>query len=164
MTTDRIEKRILLRASRERVWSAIADSAQFGRWFGVAFEGPFVEGQRVGGRIVPTTVDDEVAGYQKPYAGLACDFLVERIEPMRRFAFRWHLGAAEPEGGYASEPMTLVEFELTDAEGGILLVISESGFDQIPLARRAQAFADNEGGWEMQTRLIAKYLALAVPE
>lgn len=60
---------------------------------------------------------------------------------------------------YSKEPTTLIEFVLEEAPGGILLKISESGFDQIPLERRAKAFKANEGGWEMQTRLIEKYLA-----
>ena len=158
MSTDRIEKQVLLRAPRERVWRAITDAAQFGSWFGVAFDQPFVEGARVTGRIVPTTVDAEIAKLQDPYAGLACDIQVARIESMQRFSFRWHPGATEPVGD--DEPMTLVVFELEEVPGGTLLTISESGFDQIPLERRAKALADNEGGWAIQTTLIEKYLAL----
>ena len=158
MNTDRIEKQILLRATRERVWRAITDSSQFGKWFGVSLQGPFVQGKRVAGRIVPTSVDPEIAKMQEPWAGVACDFYVDRIEPMDCFSFRWHPGA--PEGPDPSEDqMTTVTFELKDAPGGVLLTITETGFDRIPLERRAKAFADNEGGWEMQTRLIEKYLA-----
>jgi uncharacterized protein YndB with AHSA1/START domain len=159
MSTDRIEKRILLHAPRERVWRAISDAKEFGLWFGVAFEGPFVEGKRVAGRIVPTTVDADVAKMQEPYTGTPYDWTVERIEPMRRICFRWHPYAVEPGVDYSKEPTTLIEFELIDAPGGVLLKIAESGFDQIPLARRAKAFKANEGGWEIQTRLIEKYLA-----
>ncbi len=160
MNTDRIEKKILLRAPRERVWRAISDSSQFGTWFGVDFDGPFVDGARLTGRIVPTKVDAEVAKLQQPHAGKPFEFTVDRIEPMQRFSFRWHPYAVEPGVDYSKEPMTLVEFVLADAAGGILLTITESGFDRIPLARRAQAFAANEGGWEKQTQLIEKYLAL----
>jgi uncharacterized protein YndB with AHSA1/START domain len=159
MSTDRIEKQILLRATRERVWRAVSDAKEFGSWFGVAFDGPFAAGTRVTGRIVPTTVDAEVAKMQEPYAGKAYDWTVERIEPMQRISFRWHPYAVEEGVDYSKEPTTLIEFELVDAPGGILLKISESGFDQIPLARRAKAFKANEGGWQMQTRLIEKYLA-----
>jgi uncharacterized protein YndB with AHSA1/START domain len=159
MSTDRIEKRILLRAPRERVWRAISDAKEFGSWFGVAFDGPFTQGARLTGKITPTTVDAEVAKMQEPYAGKAFDFTVERIEPMQRISFRWHPYAVEPGVDYSKEPTTLIEFELAEAAGGILLKISESGFDQIPLARRAKAFKANEGGWEIQTHLIEKYLA-----
>jgi uncharacterized protein YndB with AHSA1/START domain len=159
MSTDRIEKQILLRATRERVWRAVSDAKEFGSWFGVAFDGPFAAGTRVTGRIVPTTVDAEVAKMQEPYAGKAYDWTVERIEPMQRISFRWHPYAVEEGVDYSKEPTTLIEFELVDAPGGILLKISESGFDEIPLARRAKAFKANEGGWQMQTRLIEKYLA-----
>jgi uncharacterized protein YndB with AHSA1/START domain len=159
MSRDRIEKKILLRAPRERVWRAISDAKEFGSWFGVAFDGPFTQGARLTGKITPTTVDAEVAKMQEPYAGKAFDFTVERIEPMQRISFRWHPYAVEPGVDYSKEPITLIEFELAEAAGGILLKISESGFDQIPLARRAKAFKANEGGWEIQTHLIEKYLA-----
>ena len=153
---DRIEKQVILQAPRPRVWRAISDAARFGQWFGVRFDGPFVEGAVTRGRIVPTAVDPDVARMQQPYAGMACDVLVEAIEPGHRLAFRWHPGG-EPD---LAGPMTLVEFLLEDADGGTLLTIVESGFDQIPLERRAQVFADNDGGWEMQLSLIARYLAL----
>lgn len=159
MKTDRIEKQILLRASRERVWRAISDSTQFGKWFGVSLQGPFLQGQRVTGHIVPTSVDPEVAKMQEPWAGMAFDFYVERIEPMEHLSFRWHPGAEEARPGAPEDEMTTVMFELKDAPGGVLLTITETGFDRIPLERSAKAFADNEGGWEMQTKLIEKYLA-----
>jgi uncharacterized protein YndB with AHSA1/START domain len=159
VNTDRIEKRILLKAPRERVWRALSEAARFGIWFGVRFDGPFVEGQRLTGRITPTEVDAEVAAMQAPYAGTPFEWLVERIEPMRRIAFRWHPYGIDQTVDYTGEPMTLIVFELHDDPGGILLTVTESGFDQLPPARRAQAFAANEGGWTHQMRLIAKYLA-----
>lgn len=159
MNTDRIEKKILLRAPKQRVWQAISDSSQFGSWFGVAFNGPFVEGGCLTGKIVPTTVDLEVAKLQKPYEGVAFEFRVERIEPMRSISFRWHPFAVDPATDYSKEPMTLIHFELEEKPEGVLLTITESGFDRIPLARRAGAFKANEGGWAMQTQLIEKYLA-----
>ena len=161
MSTDRIEKKILLRATRERVWRAISDAKEFGSWFGAAFEEPFAEGRRVTGKISPTTVDADVARMQQPYTGKAFEWTIERIEPMRRLAFRWHPYAVEKGVDYSKEPTTLIEFELADAPGGILLTVTESGFDQIPLERRAKAFQANERGWELQTRLIEKYLAKA---
>ncbi|PTL82008.1 SRPBCC family protein [Vitiosangium sp. GDMCC 1.1324] len=156
--TDRIEKKITLRAPVSRVWRAVSDAREFGAWFGVKFDGPFVAGARVTGRITPTTVDPEVAKLQEPHTGKAFDFTVDRIEPERLFSFRWHPFAVEPGVDYSKEPATLVVFELTEVEGGTLLTISESGFDRIPLERRAKAFAANEGGWEHQTKLIAKYV------
>ncbi len=158
-STDRIEKRVHLKAPRERVWRAISDAREFGQWFGLRLDGPFVAGQRLTGRIVPTTVDAEVARSQQPYAGIAFDIWVERIEPMRLFSYRWHPGPVEPGVDYSTEPTTLVEFRLEEAPDGTLLTITESGFDRIPLARRASAFSGNEAGWEAQTRLVAKYLA-----
>jgi uncharacterized protein YndB with AHSA1/START domain len=159
MSTDRIEKKVLMRASRERVWRAVSDAAEFGGWFGVAFDGPFAAGTRLTGKIVPTSVDAEVAKLQEPHKGKAFAWLIDRIEPMRRIAFRWHPFAVEPDVDYTKEPMTLIVFELEEVSGGTLLTITESGFDQIPLERRAKAFTANDGGWTMQMTLIEKYLA-----
>jgi len=159
--TDRIEKKVMLRAPHERVWRAISESKQFGTWFGVEFDGPFVAGTRLIGKLVPTTVDAQAAERQKPYKGLAFEFSIDRVEPMRVFSFRWHPYAVEPGVDYATEPTTLVVFELEEVSGGTMLTVTESGFDRIPLERRAKAFANNEQGWEAQTKLIEKYLALA---
>jgi uncharacterized protein YndB with AHSA1/START domain len=158
-TTDRIEKTTLLRAPRERVWRAISDAKQFGSWFGVDFDGPFVAGTRVTGRIVPTSVDAEVAKSQEPYRGRAFDFTIESIEPMRLFSFRWHPFAVDPNVDYSTEATTLVEFVLEEVAGGTKLVITESGFDKVPLERRALAFKMNEQGWAAQATLVEKYLA-----
>lgn len=160
MNTDQIEKQIVLKASRERVWQAISDSTAFGKWFGVEFDGPFTSGTRMTGRIVPTQVDPEVARLQEPHKGKPFQILVETIDPMTQFAFRWHPFAIDPNHDYSQEPMTLVTFELFDGQGGTLLKITESGFDQIPIERRAQAFHANDGGWAHQTKLIEKYLAI----
>jgi uncharacterized protein YndB with AHSA1/START domain len=159
--TDRIEKRVLLRAPLARVWRAISDAREFGSWFGVEFDGPFVPGARTTGKIVPTKADPEVAKSQKPYEGKKFDFVVDRIEPERLFSFRWHPFAIDPAVDYSSEPMTVVVFELTEVAEGTLLTITETGFDQVPLARRAKAFTMNDQGWTAQATLIEKYLAHA---
>jgi uncharacterized protein YndB with AHSA1/START domain len=158
--TDRIRKTALLFAPLERVWDAISDARQFGAWFGAAFDGPFVPGARLSGRIVPTQVDPDVAKMQEPHAGTTFLVLVERIEPMRLFSFRWHPYAVDAKD-YSSEPTTLVEFELTPVPEGTRLTITESGFDGIALERRAQAFKSNEEGWDHQLVLVGKYLARA---
>lgn len=161
VTTDRIEKKVLLSAPRTRVWRALTDAEEFGTWFGVRFDGPFTPGKPQRGVIVPTTVDDEVAKAQQPYAGMPFEITIDRIEPERLFAFRWHPFAVEPGVDYSREPTTLIVFTLEEAANGIVLTVTESGFDHIPLARRAKAFAANEGGWSMVVKLIEKHLAQA---
>jgi len=158
---DRIEKKVLLHAPRARVWKALTDAKEFGQWFGVKFDGPFRAGQAISGAIAPTTADPAVAKMQQPYAGMRFDITIDRIEPERFFSFRWHPFAIDPKVDYSTEPTTLVEFTLEDAKDGVLLTVVESGFDRVPLARRAQAFTANEGGWTMQMTLIEKYLAHA---
>jgi uncharacterized protein YndB with AHSA1/START domain len=158
--TDCIEKQVLLEAPRERVWRALSEAGEFGTWFGVRFDGPFVEGERLTGKITPTRVDEEVAAMQAPHEGTPFEWVVERIEPMRRIAFRWHPFGVDKTIDYTQEPMTLIVFELHDAPEGILLTVTESGFDKLPPGRRAKAFAANDGGWTHQMELIRKYLAL----
>jgi uncharacterized protein YndB with AHSA1/START domain len=161
MSEDRIEKHIVLRAPRDRVWRALTDSSEFGSWFGMRLDGPFLPGAHVRGTIVPTTVDAGVAAAQKEYEGFPFEIIIEKIEPSRLFSFRWHPFATERDVDYSSEPTTLVEFVLEDASGGVMLTVAESGFERIPLARRAKAFTANEQGWTMVITLIEKYLAHA---
>jgi uncharacterized protein YndB with AHSA1/START domain len=160
LSADRIEKKILLRAPLERVWRAVSNSREFGSWFGAEFDGPFAEEADLTGTIVPTNVDAEVAKLQEPHAGKTFIFTVERIEPMRRCRFRWHPFAIDPHVDYSTEPTTLIGFDLDARKDGVQLTISESGFDRLPEARRASAYAANDGGWTHQTRLIEKYLAM----
>jgi uncharacterized protein YndB with AHSA1/START domain len=158
MTTDRIEKQILLRAPLQRVWRALADSSEFGSWFGMKFDGPFAPGAVMHGVIVPTTVDAEVAKAQEEYAGLPFEITIEQMEPERLFSFRWHPNAIERGVDYSAEPTTLIVFALQEVADGVLLTVTESGFDRIPLARRAQAFASNEQGWGMVVKLIKEHV------
>jgi uncharacterized protein YndB with AHSA1/START domain len=160
MSTDRIEKQVVLRAPLDRVWRAISDSREFGRWFGVRVDGPFVEGTSVTATITGTIVDDEVAEMQRPHTGARATWQIIAVEAPRRFAYRWHPFAVDSTVDYSAEPTTLVEFTLSETPDGVLLRIVESGFDAIPQARRADAFEANSGGWAKQTELVRKYLSL----
>ena len=145
--TDRIEKRIQLNAPRSRVWRAIANSHEFGEWFRMKFEGDFAEGRS-------TVARNANPGYEH----MTMEFMIERIEPERYFSYRWHPYAIDPKIDYSQEPTTLVEFTLEETAGGTTLTIVESGFDRIPLARRAEAFRMNDNGWAGQIKHLAKYV------
>ncbi|MDR6413082.1 SRPBCC family protein [Paraburkholderia terricola] len=148
-STDRIEKQILLKAPRSRVWGALSNAEEFGAWFGVNFSGKqFVAGQSVQGNIT-------YPGYEH----LVMDVTVERIEPEHHLSWRWHPAAVDVSVDYSVEPTTLVVFELTEVDSGTLLRVVESGFDQIPAARRDEAFRMNSGGWEQQLVNIEKHVA-----
>jgi uncharacterized protein YndB with AHSA1/START domain len=161
LATDLIEKKILLRAPRQRVWNALADSKEFGTWFGMKFDGPFTPGARVRATVVGTTVDADGAKAQKEYEGIEFEMTIDRMEPKRLFSFHWHPGPAERGADYSHEPTTLVVFTLKEVANGVMLTVTESGFRQIPLARRAKAFQANEQGWGMVVKLMEKYLAKA---
>lgn len=157
---NEIRKEITLKAPLSKVWAAISEAGQFGQWFGVRFDGPFKAGETLKGVIVPTAVNDEVAAMQKPYEGTPFEIVVDEITPRTRFSFYWHPYGVEKDYDYSQEPMTLCTFSLAEVPEGVRLVITETGFENIPLARRAQAFTANDGGWTAQTKLIEAYLAL----
>lgn len=144
---DRIERKILLRAPRARVWRALTDWKEFGAWFGVVMEGPFAPGARVAGTIT-----------HPEYAHLAFDIVIERMEPERLLSWRWVPGAMERGRDYSHEPMTLVTFTLEEAPGGTLLTVVESGFERIPPDRRTKAFRENSGGWDEQMKNIERHV------
>ena len=146
-TTDRIEKRFEVSAGRSRVWQAIADSAQFGTWFGMTFDRPFAEGATVVGRLT-------IPGYEHA----TVEIQIEKIEPENYFSYRWHPYAIDPRIDYRAEPTTLVEFRLEEAAGGTAIAITESGFDRLPASRRAEAFRMNEAGWASQSKKLANYV------
>ncbi len=148
MSTDRIEKRVVLRAPRSRVWRAITNAEEFGTWFRIKLDGAFTEGREVRGRIT-------IPGYDH----LTVDMLVERIDPERYFSYRWHPYPIDPKVDYSVEPTTLVEFTLEQADGGTAVTIVESGFDRIPLTRRAEAFRMNDQGWAGQIKNLERYVA-----
>ena len=145
---DRIEKRILLRAPRERVWRAVIDKTEYGEWFGVKLApGRFTAGEHVTGQVL-----------EPGYEHLTLEMWVVDVVPETTLSFRWHPHAIDPNHDYSSEPKTLVTFTLEEEDGGTRLTIVESGFDQIPLHRRDEAFRSNDGGWEEQTRRIERYV------
>jgi uncharacterized protein YndB with AHSA1/START domain len=146
-STDRIEKEIVMRAPRSRVWKAVTDPREFGRWFGAEMKDDFVVGRRAQGRIT-------IKGYEH----MTLEMDVERMEPERLFSWRWHPHAVDPQQDYSGEPMTLVVFELEEVPEGTRLRVVESGFDRIPLARRAEAFRMNTGGWEEQLKNVARHV------
>ena len=156
--SDQIQKVTVLKASRERVWKAVSEAKQFGAWFGVEFDGEFKAGAHMTGKMRPTQADAEAAKRQEAYAGMKFEFWVDEIQPPSRITFRWHPFAIDPKRDYSHEPKTLIVFQLDEVDGGTKLTITESGFDQIPLERRAEAFKMNTGGWDAQAKLLEKYV------
>ena len=150
-STDRIERKVLIKGSRARVWRALGNAAEFGDWFGVDFKGKsFAEGKHIQGQIT-------YPGYEH----LTMDVLIERIVPEQLLSWRWHPAAIDPKVDYSDEPTTLVVFELREIDGGTMLSVVESGLDKIPLARRADVFRMNSSGWDEQMENIKKHVAKA---
>ena len=150
MNSDRIEKNVVLRAPRAKVWHALTDAQALGAWFGLKLDGPITAGARLKGQVT-----------HKGYEHITLEIVVERMEPERLFSWRWHPHAVDPKADYSQEPMTSVVFELADDPGGTRLTVVESGFDSIPLARRMEAYRGNEQGWGLQMEAIARYVGQA---
>ena len=146
-SSDRIEKEIVLRAPKSRVWRALTDSSEFGQWFRVNLEGPFKVGSVTRGQIT-----------HPGYEHVVMEVDVVRMDPQDVFAYRWHPYAIEPGVDYSKEPSTLVEFRLEDAPGGTKLTVTESGFDKIPAHRRDEAFRMNDQGWAGQIKNIQRHV------
>ncbi|NNC30385.1 SRPBCC family protein [Longimicrobium terrae] len=146
-STDRIEKVLTMRAPRSRVWRAVSTVSEFSTWFRVKLDGEFAEG---------ATLQGDVSHADGRFA-CSIEMQIEAVQPERYFAYRWHPYPI-PAGDYSAEAMTLVEFTLEDAEEGTLVTIVESGFDDIPLARRAEAFRMNDGGWTGQMKNLARHV------
>jgi uncharacterized protein YndB with AHSA1/START domain len=144
---NRIEKRIELNAPISRVWTALTDHRQFGEWFRVKIDGPFVPGQVSTGHMT-------YPGYEH----VKWEAKIQQIQPQQLFSYTWHPYAVDPKIDYSNETPTLVEFKLTDTTTGTLLVVTESGFDKIPSARRDEAFRKDEGGWAQQLKNIQSYV------
>ena len=148
--TDRIEKVVVLRAPRARVWEAVGDSAQFGSWFRCRFDGPFEAGKELRGTL-------EEPGWE----GTPFVIFVQRVEPGRHLSFRWHAETVDLQSDYAREPTTLVTFDLEDAAEGTRLRIVESGFDALPAEVGEEARERNAGGWAIQAERITEHVARA---
>lgn len=147
-STDRIEREIMLKATRARVWRAISNAEEFGNWFGVTFKNvTFAAGKKVLGQI-------NIPGYEH----IVFEIVIERLEPEKLMSWRWHPYAVDPSIDYSKEESTLVVFELKEVEGGTLLKVVESGFDKVPPERRLEAYRMNSGGWESQLRNIEKHV------
>jgi uncharacterized protein YndB with AHSA1/START domain len=147
-STDRIEKSIVLNAPRSRVWRAITDAEEFGTWFRMKLDGELEQGRTIRARIT-----------HPGYEHVTLDMSIERIEPERYFAYRWHPYAVDPGVDYSAEPTTLVEFTLEESGGGTAVTIVESGFDRIPLGRRSEAFRMNDRGWAGQIQNLARHVS-----
>ena len=147
---NKIEKRIELKAPVSRVWRALTDYREFGDWFRVKLERPFVAGEESRGNIT-------YPGYEH----VVWTAVVQKMEPERLFSFTWHPYAVDPNVNYSKETPTLVEFRLEKAGSGTLLVLTESGFDNIPVERRSEAFRRNDGGWTEQMKNIEAHVTQA---
>lgn len=149
--SNRIEKRIELKAPVARVWRALTDYREFSEWFRVKLESPFAVGQVVRGQIT-------YPGYEH----IQWEAHVEKMEPEHLFVFTWplveFLDKERYSADYTAAPRTLVEFKLEKIPTGTLLTLTESGFEKVPADWRTKALLGNDGGWAEQMKDIENYV------
>ena len=145
---DSIEKTMELSAPVSRVWRALTDHEEFGAWFRVKLDGPFVVGEATRGRIT-------YPGYEHMHWVAT----VQTMEAERLFAFTWCPYGGDPDYDYSNEPVTRVEFRLEPTNNGTRLFITESGFNALPdEPRRVDALRRNSQGWDGQVKNIAAHV------
>ena len=133
---DEIRRQIQVQAPRERVWTALTDPAELLRWF-------------------PTTACEF-----DPTPGTPARFvwdeggdeaIVEEVEPAMRLVYRWR-----PLG--SDRPYTTVTIELTDADDGTLVTLTERGFSSLPDQVHEQSYEGNDAGWRDELEELRAYL------
>ena len=145
---DSIEKTIDLKAPVGRVWSALTDHKEFGQWFQVDLDDPFVVGEISRGQIT-------YSGYER----MQWEATVQAMEHERLFSLKWCPYGGDPDIDYSKEPQTLVEFRLESISNGTRLNIIESGFDALPDDdRRVDVLRRNTGGWNEQAKNISAHV------
>lgn len=144
---SRIDRTVDINAPRERVWRALTNDEELAAWFQVRLEGEM----RTGGVVWMTSVHPQHAGQRWPVR------IVELSEPIR-MVWQWHPGEVDPAVDYSQQPQTTVTFTLEPTAGGTRVSVSETGFDEIALARRAKAYADNSQGWTEVTVWLKTYV------
>ncbi len=170
MTAEKIVKQVTLKAPIDKVWKAIADAGEFGKWFGVTLKGEFKPGAHIqgvfDGALPPQQAIDAIAKSVglEPAPIKAPDkdtvfCVVEKVEPPHDFAFRWIPYGIDAAADPKNETMTLVEFHLEKkSETETALTITESGFENVPAHRRRRAFLMNGFGWAAQAENVKKYV------
>ncbi len=145
---DQIHKIVELAAPVSRVWQALTDHTEFGEWFRVRLDQPFVVGKTTTGNIT-------YPGHEH----MEWESITERMEFERLFVFSWPPGAIDPDTEYGPDAKVVVRFELEPTDqGGTRLTITESGFMQFPESKRLEALRSNTEGWDIQAKNIAAHV------
>lgn len=144
---SRIDRTIEIQAPPERVWQALTNTDELSAWFQVTIEGDIAPDREVW-----------MTSVHPQHAGQRFRVHVTEMTPPRRLAWQWHPGEIDPSVDYSLEPRTTVTFVLEPSARGTRLVVSETGFDAIALARRAKVYGDNRQGWAEVLVWLQKYV------
>ena len=142
MSSDSIEREIVIEAPVETVWSIVTEPQNIARWFANEAEVDL----RPGGDVL-FRFDSGVDGKG----------VVEKVEPPHLFAFRWISPEPERDMVAAQGHYTTVEFSLQGQGEGTLLRVVESGFAALEgTAAENAALAERHiGGWGMFLERLA---------
>lgn len=140
---DIIQREIIINATKERIYDAIANPDQVVLWFPETLEGNYKIGER------------PIFGFGEH--GRNQIYIVD-AKPYEYFAYRWVPGANHFLGDVLDVPNTLVEFRIEEiAENACKVTLTESGFAKLPIEFMGTAFKENSGGWDFMLGRLTHY-------
>lgn len=144
---DIIKREIVIHASKEQVYAAIADPEKVIMWFPETLEGEYKLGER------------PIFGFGDH--GRNQVYIVD-ARPYDYFAYRWLPGANNFIGDVLTIANTLVEFNIEqEPDGSCKVTLTESGFSGLPGDIMEDAFNQNSGGWDFMLDRLSKYFEVA---
>ena len=148
---SRIDRSIDIKAPVDRVWRALTEPAELSAWFRVTIDGDIQAGQTIW-----------MTSSHSPYVGMRFEVRIVELTRPSRVVWQWHPGEVDPATDYSAEPMTTVVFTLHPTAEGTRVEVAETGFDQLSLARRAKALAENNQGWAEVTVWLKNHVETAL--
>jgi len=142
---DKIHREINIKATKQRIYDAIADPQQVVMWFPTTVEGSYKVGER------------PIFGFAEH--GKNQIYIVD-AKPHDYFAYRWVPGSSHFMGDVLTVPNTLVEFRIEQQSNGMCKVtMTESGFASLPIEVAEESFKQNSGGWDFMLGRLEKLFA-----
>ncbi|MCW8092448.1 SRPBCC domain-containing protein [Alteromonas sp. ASW11-130] len=142
---DVIQREIVINASQERIYKAIADPAQVIHWFPETVEGSFRAGEQA------------ILGFGED--GKNQIYVVD-TRAHYYFAFRWVPGCYFV-GDVLAVPNTLVEFGIEKlAANRCKVTLTESGFSGLAEYTADDVYKQNDSGWDFMLDRLQKYFLL----
>lgn len=144
---DKIQREITIKATKERIYVAIADPELVVLWFPETVEGIYKVGEK------------PVFGFGEH--GKNQIYIVD-ARPHEYFSYRWVPGGNHFVGDLLTVPTTLVEFRIQEEmDGTCKVTMTETGFAKLPVDIAEASFKQNSAGWDFMLGRLEKYFTAA---